>query len=108
MQFTAMCFCDGCDFMVTNRSTGEKHFIRGDEPLYNFFERLYSLPLLFHRLLKKEYVQLNGVFYAISRNSHPECERVRINLEKVDGVEKFELFGKCPNKYRHFLPSQRQ
>ena len=33
---------------------------------------------------------------------------VRINLEKVDGVEKFELFGKFPNKYRHFLPSQRQ
>ena len=103
-----MCFCDGCDFLVTNQSTGEKHFIRGDETLYNFFEKLYSIPLLFHRLLKKEYVQLNGVFYAISRNSHPECERVRINLEKVDGVEKWELFGICPNKYRHFLPSQRQ
>ena len=61
-----------------------------------------------YRLLKKEYVQLNGVFYAISRNSHPECERVRINLEKIDGVEKWELFGMCPNKYRHFLPPQRR
>ena len=57
-----MCFCDGCYFLVTNKSTGEKHFINGDEPLYSFFERLYSLPLLFHRLLKKEYVQLNVSF----------------------------------------------
>ena len=103
-----MCFCDGCYFLVTNKSTGEKHFINGDEPLYDFFEKLYSLPLLFHRLLKKKYVQLNGVFYAISHNSHPECQRVRTDLLKVDGMEKFELWGKCPDKYRHLLPSQRQ
>ena len=103
-----MCFCDGCDFFVTNQSTGEKYFIRGDDTLCTFFENLYSIPHLFQRLLEKEYVELNGVSYAISRNSHPECERVRINLEKMNGVEKWKLFGICPNKYRHFLPPQRR
>ena len=103
-----MCFCDGCDSLVKNQSTGEQYFIPGDDSLCNFFENLYSIPLLFHRLLKKEYVQLNGAFYTISRNSHSECERVRINLEKIDGVEKWELFGICPNKYRHYLPPQRR
>ena len=103
-----MCFCDGCYSLVTNKSTGKKFFINGDDPLYNFFKKFYSLPLLFHRLLKKEYVQLDGVFYAISHNSHPECQQVRNNLLKIDGVEDIELWGKYPDKYRHLLPRHRQ
>ena len=54
-----MCFCDGYSFLVTNKTSGEKHFIDGDENLCEFFEGRYSLPHLFHRLLKKEYVRLN-------------------------------------------------
>ena len=103
-----MCFCDGCDFLVKNKSTREQYFIRGDDSLCNFFENLYSIPFLFQQLLEKEYVILNGTPYTISRNSHPECEQVRINLEKINGVEKWELFGICPTKYQHYLPPQRR
>ena len=48
-----MCFCDGFDFLIVNKTNGEKHFIEGDENLEGFFEGHYSLPCLFHRLLKK-------------------------------------------------------
>ena len=49
-----MCFCDGYSFLVINKNTGEKQFIEGDETLCEFFEGRYSLPHLFHRLLKKD------------------------------------------------------
>ena len=103
-----MCFCDGCYYLVTNKSTGEKHLINGDEPLYKFFKGLYSLPLLFHRLMKKEFVQLDSTHYVILHNTHPECQRVKMELSKMHGVKEFELWGRCPDKYRHLLPSERQ
>ena len=103
-----MCFCDGCCYLITNKINGEKHLIAGDEPLYKFFKGHYCLPFLLHRLMKKEYVHLDGVHYAISGNSHPECERIKMDLIKIHGLEPFELLGKCPGKYRHLLPSERQ
>ena len=87
---------------------GEKHLIAGDEPLYKFFKGYYCLPFLLHRLMKKEYVQLGGVLYVISANSHPECERVKMEIIKLRGIDSFELLGKCPDKYRHLLPPERQ
>ena len=103
-----MCFCDGCCYLITNKSNGEKHLITGDEPLYKFFKGHYCLPFLLHRLMKKEYVQLDGVLHAISGNFHPECQRVKMDLIKTHGVDPFELLEKCPAKYRHLLPSERQ
>ena len=78
-----MCFCDGYNFLVINKNSGEKHFIEGDENLVEFFESHYSLPCLFHRLLKKEYVRHNDILYSISYNSHPECQRIKMQLVKV-------------------------
>ena len=83
----------------------EKHFIRGNENVIEFFEGHYSLPCLFHRLLKKEYVHLNGTLYNISYNSHPECQRVKMELIKMLGIEDFELW-KCPEEYVHLLKKQ--
>ena len=97
-----MCFCDGYSFLVINKNSGEKHFIQGDENLVEFFNGYYSLPCLFHRLLKKEYVRLNDTLYSISYNSHPECQRIKMELVKGLGIEDFELW-KCPEKYRHLL-----
>ena len=88
-----MCFCDGYNFLVINKSSGEKHFIRGDENLTEFFEGRYSIHTLFHRLLKKEYVHLPGAFYSISYNSHPECQRTIMELIKKDKIKDYELFG---------------
>ena len=82
--------------------------MRGDEPLCSFFNDYYSLPFLLHRLMKKEYVKLNDVLYAISWNSHPECQQVYRDLVKIHGIEDYELWGRCPDKYRHLLPSERQ
>ena len=103
-----MCFCDGYYFLITNKTNGEKHLIDGDKNLYKFFEGRYSLPCLFHRLLKKEHVQLNDVLYGISYNSHPECQRVKMELVKLCGVEDFELWKICPEKYRHLLHDERR
>ena len=103
-----MCFCDGYCFLLTNKNSGEKHLIEGDENLCEFFEERYSLPYLFHRLLKKEYVSLNGILYAISYNSHPECQRVKMELVKLHGIEEPGLWRICPEKYRHLLHVKRQ
>ena len=104
-----MCFCDGYCFLITNKTTsGENHFIDGDENLCKFFEGRYSLPCLFHRLLKKEYVRLNDVLYAISYNSHPECQRVKMELVKLYGIEDRGLWKIWSEKYRHFLTTERQ
>ena len=103
-----MCFCDGYYFLVNNKTSGGKHLISGDENLYEFFKGRYSLPNLFHRLLKKEYVRLNDVLYSISYNSHSECQRVQMELVKLHGVEDLELWKICPEKYRHLLPKERQ
>ena len=97
-----MCFCDGYRFLVINKNSGEKHFIQGDENLLEFFEGRYSIPTLFHRLLKKEYVRLNGTLYGISYNSHPECQRVNMELIKTLGIEGYELW-KCPEPCIHLL-----
>ena len=103
-----MCFCDGYCYLITNKLSGEKHHIDGDGPLYKFFKGLYCLPFLLDRLLKKEHVQPDGIPYAISTNSHPECERVKMDLIKIHSVDPFELLGKCPEKYRYLLPGERQ
>ena len=103
-----MCFCDRYCFLITNKTTGENHFIDGDENLFAFFKGRYSLPCLFHRLLKKEYVRFNDVLYAISYNSHPECQRVKMELVKLYGVEDPGLWTICPGKYQHLLTTERQ
>ena len=92
-----MCFCDGYNFLVINKNSGEKHFIKGDENLVEFFEGRYTIPTLFHRLLKKEYVHLRGTFYRISYNSHPERQRVKMELIKTLGIEDYEHW-KCPEQ----------
>ena len=63
-----------------------------DENLTEFFEGRYSIQILFHRLLKKEYVHLHDTFYSISYNSHPECQRVKIELIKKLRIEDCELW----------------
>ena len=101
-----MCFCDGFDFLIVNKTNGEKHFIQGDENLIGFFEGHYSLPCLFHRLLKKEYVRHNTTLYHISYNSHPKCQRIKMELVKTLGIEDFELW-KCPEQYIHLLNEEK-
>ena len=103
-----MCFCDGLDFLVINKTNGEKHFIQGDENLVEFFEGHYSLPCLFHRLLKKEYVGHNTTLYLILYNSHPECQRVKMELVKMLRIEDPGLWKICPKKYRHLLHDERR
>ena len=103
-----MCFCDGYYFIITNKTNGKKHFIQGDENLVGFFEGHYSLPCLFHRLLKKEYVRHNTSLYLISYNSHPECQRVKMELVKMLRIEDRGLWRICPEKYRHLLHRERQ
>ena len=100
-----MCFCNRYSFLIINKNTGEKHFIQGDENLVEFFKGHYSLPCLFHRLMKKEYVRLNDTLYHISYNSHPECERIKMELVKRLGIEDFELW-KCPKEYKHLLRTE--
>ena len=95
-----MCFCDGYSFVVINGKTGEKHFIKGDEGLCEFFGGRYTLPHLFHRLLKKEYVRLHGTLYQLCYNSHPDCQRVKMKLAKVPDL--------CPKEYRHLLRDERR
>ena len=103
-----MCFCDGFDFLVINKTNGEKHFIQGDENLVEFFEGYYSLPCLFHRLMKKEYVRYNTTLYHITYNSHPECEGVKMELVKILRIEDPGLWKICPKKYRHLLHDERR
>ena len=100
-----MCFCDGYNFLVINKNTGEKQFIEGDETLCEFFQGHYTLPHLFHRLLKKEYVHLNDTPYHLCYNSHPECQRVKMQLVKGLPFEAQEL---CPKEYRHLLRDERR
>ena len=105
LRYFKMCFCDGYSFLVIKKNSGEKHFIKGDENLVEFFKGHYSLPCLFHRLLKKEYVRLNDTLYRISYNSHPECQRIKMELVKGLGIEDFELW-KCPEEYKHLLRTE--
>ena len=102
-----MCFCDGYSFLIINKNSGEKHFIQGDENLVEFFKGYYSLPCLFHRLLKKEYVRFKNTLYHLSYNSHPDCQRIKMHLAKGLGIEEFELW-KCPEQYRHLLRDERR
>ena len=100
-----MCFCDGYSFVVIHTLTGEKHFINGDETLCEFFGGRYTLPHLFHRLLKKEYVRLYDTLYQLCYNSHPDCQRVKMQLVNVLPFEAQEL---CPKEYRHLLRDERR
>ena len=103
-----MCFCDGYSFLVINKNTGEKQFIEGDENLVEFFMGHYSLPSLFHRLLKKEHVRLDATLYQLCYNCHPECQRVKIQLVKGLGIEDPGLWRICPKQYRHLLHDERR
>ena len=100
-----MCFCDGYSFVVIHGKTGEKHFIDGDETLCEFFGGRYTLPHLFHRLLKKEHVRLNDTLYQLCYNSHPDCQRVKMKLTNVLPFKAREL---CPKEYRHLLRDERR
>ena len=79
-------------FLIVNKTTKEKQFIQGDEKLVEFFESHYSLPCLFHKLLKNEYVHHNGTLYHLSYNSHPDCQRIKMR----------------PKEYRHLLHDERR
>ena len=85
-----MCFCDGYNFLVINKNTGEKHFIQGDENLIEFF------------------LKHNGTLYRVSYNSHPDCQRVKMQLVKELGVEDPGLWRICPKEYRHLLHDERR
>ena len=103
-----MCFCDGLDYLIVNKTNGEKRFIKGDENLVVFFKNHYSLPSLFYRLLKKEYVRLDNVLYQILYNNRPECQRIKMALVKMEGIEEPGLWRICPDKYRYLLHRERQ
>ena len=66
--------------------------MHGDKNLAEFFEDHYSIQTLFHRLLKKEYVHLHGTFYSISYNSHPKCQRDKMELIKKLRIKGYELW----------------
>ena len=85
-----MCFCDGYSFLIVNKNTGEKYFIEGDENLVEFFK---------HH---------NGTFYRLSYNSHPDCQRVKMQLVKGLGIEDPGLWRICPKEYRHLLHDERR
>ena len=104
-----MCFCDGYSFVVIHTLTGEKHFIEGDETLCEFFQGRYTLSHLFHRLLKKEYVRLHDTPYQLCYNSHPDCQRVKMQLVKVLSIEDPPgLWKICPKEYCHLLRDERR
>ena len=107
MCYFKMCFCDGYSFLIVNKNTEEKQLIRGDENLVEFFESHYSLPYLFHKLLKNEYVRHNGTLYHLSYNTHPDCQRVKMQLVTALGIEDFDLWT-CPEQYRHLLHDERR
>ena len=79
-----MCFCDGYSFLVINKNSGEKHFIEREKTLCEFFGGQYTLPHLFHRLLKKEYVRFHDTLYHLYYNSHPKCEWIKMKLIKAE------------------------
>ena len=109
-----MCFCDGKYFLITNKTTGEKHLIEGNEGLHAFFDGFYSVPHLFQCYMEKEQIKFKDNFYTISCNFHLECEQVKRDLIKKykNPDEKYEnpelWWGRCPNKYRYLLPPERQ
>ena len=51
-------FCDGYNFLIVNKNTGEKYFIEGDENLVEFFQN-------------------HDTLYHLSYNSHPDCQCVK-------------------------------
>ena len=43
-----------------------------------------------------------------SYNSHPDCQRVKIQLVKGLGIEDPGLWRICPEQYRHLLHDERR
>ncbi len=80
-----MCFCDGKYFLITNKTTESEHFVRGDDTLHSFFEDFYSVPHLFHRMIKSEQIRWKDNYYTITLNSHPECVQVKQTIVKKYG-----------------------
>ena len=85
-----------------------KTIYRRSKTLCEFFGGRYALPHLFHRLLKKEYVRLNNTLYQLCYNSHPECQRIKMQLVKGLGIEDPGLWRICPKEYRHLLHDERR
>ena len=50
----------------------------------------------------------NGTLYHISYNSHPDCQRVKMQLVKGLGIEDSGLWRICPKEYRHLLRDERR
>ena len=44
---------------------------------------------------------------SLSYNSHPDCQRVKMQLVQALGIEDFELWT-CPEQYRHLLHDERR
>jgi hypothetical protein len=107
-----MCFCDGEYFVITNKTTGSVHFVNGDDDIHTFFEGFYSIPQLFHRMIKREQIRWKDNYYTLAVNSHPECEQVKRTIPKYGDQSLKDLdggfWGKCSEKYRHLLPKERQ
>ena len=95
-----MCFCDGKYFLITNKTTGSEHFVRGDGVLHSFFEGFYSVPHLFHRMIKSEQIRWKDNYYTITLNSHPECVQVKQTIVKNMGIQDYKtvVFGESVQK----------
>ncbi len=79
--------------------------------LHSFFEGFYSVPHLFHRMIKSKQIRWKDNYYTITLNSHPECVQVKQTIVKKYGDPRLQdggFWGKCPEKYRHMLPKERQ
>ena len=48
------------------------------------------------------------MFFMVFHATHPECQRVKMELVKIYGIEDPELWKICPEKHRYLLPAERQ
>ncbi len=79
--------------------------------LYTLSSKVSTLPHLFHRMIKSEQIRWKDNYYTITFNSHPECMQVKQTIVKKYGDSRSlggGFWGKCPDKYRHMLPKERQ
>ena len=51
---------------------------------------------------------LTGFFILFRATLIRNVKRVKMELIKLHGIDPFELLGKCPEKYHHLLPEERQ
>ena len=103
-----MCFCDGEYFVINNKTTGSVHCVNGDDDVYKFFEGFCSIYSLFQYMTKREQIRWKDNYYTLAINSHPECEQLKRTIAKCGDLKDPSVWGKCPEKYRHMLPKERQ